>query len=609
MGGVKRQWVVWLATGLAISLLLLWAGCKKGITEAIDSPDIRIKVGTTVVAQDGQYDLGQVSSVPTDITVTIENEGLADLRLSGNPKVALSGSTAFTVSQQPVSPIKPDSSSTFTIRFAPGDTAEQVAVVSIPCNDLGRNPCCFSVVGQLTAAIGPEINIKKGAVNVPTGGDYDFGAVAVGSASQEAVFTIENLGSADLLLTGNPKVTVSGTHASLFMVGSQPVSPVATLSSTTFALTFTPGSVGIKTATVTVPNNDSDEGGYAFTVRGNGATGPTVAISSTAGDPTNASPIAVTITFSEEVSGFAMSDIVVGNGTASNLQSSGNRVFTVGIAPSVDGLVTVDIPAGVAQSVTSGDPNAAALQFGITSDRTKPTGSVLINEGATYTNSTSVTLTLTASDGSGSGVGQMMLSNDGAFPAASWESYTGSRAWTLLSGDGSKTVHAKFRDDTGNESSIYQDAITLDTTAPGAPGTPDLAAADDTGVSDTDNITKNATGLTFSGTSVEAGATVVLYSNLSGQLGSTTADGSGSWSIDATLSENVHNVYAKVTDTAGNTSGASGNLQVTVDLTAPSGVPQILTPFQGANTGVDRTPTFRWQSQEPIPMTCRPTMR
>jgi hypothetical protein len=60
------------------------------------------------------------------------------------------------------------------------------------------------------------------------------------------------------------------------------------------------------------------------------------------------------------------------------------------------------------------------------------------------------------------------------------------------------------------------------------------------------------------------------------------------------LSETTHNVYAKVTDAAGNVSAASANLSVTVDLTGPSGIPQILTPFQGQNTGTDKTPTFRW---------------
>ncbi|MFN8492592.1 MAG: hypothetical protein U0350_33635 [Caldilineaceae bacterium] len=37
------------------------------------------------------------------------------------------------------------------------------------------------------------------------------------------------------------------------------------------AVTFDPSAVGVRTATVTLANNDSDEGNYSFTVQGTGA--------------------------------------------------------------------------------------------------------------------------------------------------------------------------------------------------------------------------------------------------------------------------------------------------------------------------------------------------
>src|SRR5439155_9859498 len=52
-------------------------------------------------------------------------------------------------------------------------------------------------------------------------------------------------------------------------------------------------------------------------------------------------------------------------------------------------------------------------------------------------------------------------------------------------------------------------AIVIDTTAPGTPSTPDLAAASDSGASNTDNVT-SATTPTFSGTA-EVNSTVNLY--------------------------------------------------------------------------------------------------
>src|SRR5690606_9912657 len=68
------------------------------------------------------------------------------------------------------------------------------------------------------------------------------------------------------------------------------------------------------------------------------ATAPTVSISSTAVNPTRTSPIPVTVTFSEEVSGFVAGDIVVTNGVVDSF-AAGDDVgeYLVGITPLTDG--------------------------------------------------------------------------------------------------------------------------------------------------------------------------------------------------------------------------------------------------------------------------------
>ena len=115
-------------------------------------------------------------------------------------------------------------------------------------------------------------------------------------------------------------------------------------------------------------------------------------------------------------------------------------------------------------------------------------------------------------------------------------------------------------------------SVTVDTGIPVAPSTPVLAAASDTGVSNSDRIT-NLTVLTITGTA-EAGATVKLFSNINGQVGSATATG-GSWSIAASpLSpNNTHSFTATATDAAGNTGPSSAALTVTIDTTAATLVP------------------------------------
>ena len=96
-----------------------------------------------------------------------------------------------------------------------------------------------------------------------------------------------------------------------------------------------------------------------------------------------------------------------------------------------------------------------------------PDGTVSINAGATYTNSTTVTLSL-AKSGGGPNPATMKLSNDNSTwlgPFAFATSYT----WTVPSGDGTKTVYARFYNGAGLYGAIASDTIILDTIAPGTP--------------------------------------------------------------------------------------------------------------------------------------------
>lgn len=102
------------------------------------------------------------------------------------------------------------------------------------------------------------------------------------------------------------------------------------------------------------------------------------------------------------------------------------------------------------------DHQESDVVTGINVDSTGPTGSIAINAGAVYTTSTAVTLNISASDVSG--VTLMRIKNSGGAYTA-WESYAVTRAWTLPSGDGTKTVVIQFQDSLGNVSSEYSDDI------------------------------------------------------------------------------------------------------------------------------------------------------
>jgi len=100
-------------------------------------------------------------------------------------------------------------------------------------------------------------------------------------------------------------------------------------------------------------------------------------------------------------------------------------------------------------------------------DTTPPVGSISINGGAAYTRSTSVSLTLTYMDAT-SGVSQVRYSNDGVWDTEPWENPSGTRSWTLTTGDGTKTVYYQIRDNAGLTSACSA-TIILDTLAPSAP--------------------------------------------------------------------------------------------------------------------------------------------
>lgn len=100
-------------------------------------------------------------------------------------------------------------------------------------------------------------------------------------------------------------------------------------------------------------------------------------------------------------------------------------------------------------------------------DITPPTGTIKINNNASYASLASVALNLSAADetsGMGNGA-QMRFSNDNITWTKS-EIYVKAKTWTLSSGDGNKIVYAKFKDAAGNWSEPVSASIILDTTAP-----------------------------------------------------------------------------------------------------------------------------------------------
>lgn len=172
---------------------------------------------------------------------------------------------------------------------------------------------------------------------------------------------------------------------------------------------------------------------------------PVFAVSTNAGNP----PLSVR--FTDLSVGATAQSWNFGDGSSPSLQRSPSHVFTsLGRFP-----VTLTL-AGLGTNTV--------FRTNILTDLEAPTGSVVINHGATSTTNRNVTLTLAATDNSGS-VPQMRLSNDGVTWQA-WEPFAPTKAWQLEPGVTTRTVHAQFEDPFGNQSAVVTDSIFLDTTPP-----------------------------------------------------------------------------------------------------------------------------------------------
>jgi len=102
---------------------------------------------------------------------------------------------------------------------------------------------------------------------------------------------------------------------------------------------------------------------------------------------------------------------------------------------------------------------------GIKLDKSVPAGSMTINSGAFYTNSTFVELNVAANDAV-SGVHSVRFSNDGVWDTEPWEPMSTTISWTLIPVDGVKIIYLQIQDYAGLFSTTYSATIALDSTPP-----------------------------------------------------------------------------------------------------------------------------------------------
>src|SRR5262249_6118542 len=155
--------------------------------------------------------------------------------------------------------------------------------------------------------------------------------------------------TANLLTTNDTTPTLTGTVGNSaatikVQVGGQTVT--ATVTGTTWTATL-PTALAAGTydivVTAALPNNP----GTGTTTQTNGlvvdTTAPTATISSTVPEPTDTNPVPFTVTFGEDVTGFAASDLQVTGGTVGNFTQVDAKTYTFTVTPTTQGAITVSV--------------------------------------------------------------------------------------------------------------------------------------------------------------------------------------------------------------------------------------------------------------------------
>lgn len=206
-------------------------------------------------------------------TFTIENSGTAALTLG---TVSLTGPHAneFEVTQAPAAQVPPNGSTTLQVTYDPSSRGPHSAALSFSTNDPEENAFSFSLSGMGISSVlevsGNGETLLFGDTSPDTRDGTDFAEVALLDSQVTRTFVVRNPGELDLNLMGPPVVKILGEHADDFKVTAELPDLVGSGDSKTFAITFDPSLPGLRTAVVSIANDDPERDPFTFAVSGFG---------------------------------------------------------------------------------------------------------------------------------------------------------------------------------------------------------------------------------------------------------------------------------------------------------------------------------------------------
>ncbi|MBA6417551.1 hypothetical protein H4J50_16195, partial [Colwellia sp. 6M3] len=371
-----------------------------------------------------------------------------------------------------------NSNSSFTATFAFSEAVTDFVVGDISVGNGGAssfttvNTSTYSALITPTAdgtvTIGVSANIALDSV-----GNFNTAATQVTSqydASRPSV-TIQNVpatSNAAFTVTFAFSEAVIGFVVGDISVGNGGASSFSTVNTSTYTVLITPTADGAVTLDVNA-NVAQDSVGNFNTAAAQAsstydASRPSVTIQNVPASTNIA--FTATFSFSEDVSDFAVGDIIVGNGSASGFTTVNTSTYTAVITPTADGSVTLDVNTNVAQD-SAGNFNTAATQVTSQYDASRP--SVII-QNVPATSNAPFTVTFTFSEAvTDFVVGDISVGNGsaGGFTTVNTSTYT---AVITPTADGSVTLDVNAnvaQDSVGNfNTAATQVSSTYDASRP-----------------------------------------------------------------------------------------------------------------------------------------------
>ncbi len=509
------------------------------------------------------------SDSTADITVDVAADVAADTAGNGNAAAAQFVQAVDTVSPTVVitsDEMDPAANGDFILTFVFSEDVTDFEASDVMLS--GGMAGTFTAVSgsEYTLVVTPDSNSTADiTVDVAAGAAADAAGngnaaaqfiQAVDTVSPTVVITSDEMAPAansDFTLTFTFDEDVTGFDLADIMLSGGTAGAFTAVSGSEYTLVVTPDSDSTDDITVDIAADvaaDTAGNGNAAAaqfVQAVDTVSPTVVITSDELDPAANSAFTLTFTFSEDVTDFEASDVMLSGGMAGAFTAVSGSEYTLVVTPDSDSTadITVDVAADVAAD-TAGNGNAAAVQFVQAVDTVSPTVVITSDELDPAANS-AFTLTFTFSeDVTDFEASDVMLSGGmaGTFTAVSGSEYT-----LVVTPDSNSTADITVdiaagaaMDAAGNGNTAADQFVqAVDTVAPAAPVIVSVAA-----------------GGTVSGTA-EPNSTIIVTDEITDTVvGTTTADGLGDWTVTDLSGAFVFSAIAQ--DDAMNSSGNS-NLQ------------------------------------------------